>query len=204
MSWNNGGNNPNPGPWGNPGGRPPGGRPGGPWGGGGQGGGPLPDLDELIARLQSQARRFVPGGGRFGGGRGLALLGLVGEQSLVTDSVEYLRDAGAPPETVDTVEKSLTGLVESSGGKLGFGLVVGLLLGINGASGVFGAAGRALLPHGQERANAAFITRAPRFDPLAQPRFLGRQPLVEFRLLCRLAGKRRFLVANKRCVVARP
>ncbi len=72
MSWNNGGNNPNPGPWGNPGGRP-----GGPWGGGGgQGGGPLPDLDELIARLQSQARRFVPGG-RFGGGRGLALLGLV-------------------------------------------------------------------------------------------------------------------------------
>ena len=75
---------------------------------------------------------------------GISLLGLVGEQSLVTDSVEYLRDAGAPPETVDAVEKSLSGLVESSGGKLGFGLVVGLLLGINGASGVFGAAGRAL------------------------------------------------------------
>ena len=69
MSWNNGGNNPNPGPWGNPGGpRPGGGRPGGPWGGGSGGqGGALPDLDELIARLQSQARRFVPGGGGGGG-----------------------------------------------------------------------------------------------------------------------------------------
>ena len=89
MSWNNGGNNPNPGPWGNPGGpRPGGGRPGGPWGGGSGGqGGALPDLDELIARLQSQARRFVPGGGGGGGsggsgpgqfgGRGLAVLGLV-------------------------------------------------------------------------------------------------------------------------------
>ncbi len=87
MSWNNGGNNSNPGPWGNPGGpRPGGGRPGGPWGGGGGGGGgSLPDLDELIARLQSQARRFVPGGGGGGsgggpsrfGGRGLAVLGLV-------------------------------------------------------------------------------------------------------------------------------
>ena len=88
MSWNNGGNNSNPGPWGNPGGsRPGGGRPGGPWGGGGSGnGGSLPDLDELIARLQSQARRFVPGGGGGGGsgggpgrfgGRGLAVLGIV-------------------------------------------------------------------------------------------------------------------------------
>ena len=75
---------------------------------------------------------------------GVSLLGLVGEQSLVTDSVEYLRDAGAPPETVDAVEKSLSDLVESSGGKLGFGLVIGVLLGLNGASGVFGAAGRAL------------------------------------------------------------
>jgi hypothetical protein len=67
-----------------------------------------------------------------------------------------------------------------------------------------GTAGRALRPHGQERADAALITRAPRFDALAQPRFLRRQPLVEFRLLCRLAGKRRFLVANKRRVIARP
>jgi membrane protein len=75
---------------------------------------------------------------------GISLLGLFGQQSLVTDAVEYVRDAGAPEETVDAVESSLSGLVESSGGKLGFGLVIGVLLGLNGASGAFGAAGRAL------------------------------------------------------------
>ncbi|GAC1343329.1 MAG: FtsH protease activity modulator HflK [Acetobacteraceae bacterium] len=90
MSWNNGGNG--PGPWGNlggnPGGNPPPGGPKGPdrgpdrgpWGGGGRGpGGPgIPDLDEIIARLQQQARRFVPGGGAGrGNGRLIALLGLI-------------------------------------------------------------------------------------------------------------------------------
>ena len=96
MSWNNGGG---PNPWGNPGGdgggnqnpRPGGpnnGRPNNPWGGGnrpsGGGGGGLPDLDELIARMQDKARRFVPGGpggpfGRRGGGNGRlwALLAIV-------------------------------------------------------------------------------------------------------------------------------
>ena len=82
MSWNNGGG---PNPWGNPGGgdQPPGPRPTpgpnngrpNPWGNGRppQGGsGGLPDLDELIARIQDKARRFVPGGsgGPFGGRRG--------------------------------------------------------------------------------------------------------------------------------------
>ncbi|MBV9736062.1 MAG: FtsH protease activity modulator HflK [Acidisphaera sp.] len=90
MPWNNGG----PGPWGPPGGAPggpgkPGGqRPGGPWGGRG-GPGPLPDIDELIARVQAFVRGLLPGGGRqsAGGGpggvfrlhgrRGTALLGLI-------------------------------------------------------------------------------------------------------------------------------
>lgn len=84
MVWNNGGgpgNGPwgnSGGPWGNPGGGRPNGRPGGPWGGGGGGPGNIPDLDQLIARLQTKARRFVPGGpGGARGGRGLAILGLV-------------------------------------------------------------------------------------------------------------------------------
>ncbi len=80
MSWNNGGNT--GGPWGNPGGNsggnpPPGGKgpERGPWGGGGrgpgngQGGSGLPDFEEIIQRLQQQARRFVPGGGGAGRGR---------------------------------------------------------------------------------------------------------------------------------------
>ncbi len=95
MSSNSGG----PSPWGTPGDdrrggggngqRPPGG--GGPWGsGGGPGGGPfggrpggpgpLPDLDQLIARLQVLIRSFLGGGGgprsRFTGGRGLSMIGL--------------------------------------------------------------------------------------------------------------------------------
>lgn len=98
MSWNSGGP---PNPWGSPGssggGRPPprperGGDKGpekpsrGPWGGGGGGGGGrppaggLPDLEDLIARMQDKARRFVPGGGGskwLGNGRLLAIGGLV-------------------------------------------------------------------------------------------------------------------------------
>ena len=78
MSWNNGG-----GPWGNPGGNPPPKGPNrGPWGGGGNNNGPggLPDLEEMIARLQSSARRFVPGGGpsRQANARLVALVLLVG------------------------------------------------------------------------------------------------------------------------------
>ena len=82
-------------PWGSPGGNgsgqrpPPGG--GGPWGGGGPGGpfggrpgpggsGPLPDLDQLIRRMQAFVRSILGGGrgpgGHFTSGRGLALLGL--------------------------------------------------------------------------------------------------------------------------------
>ena len=77
MSWNSGGG----GPWGNPGGNPPPRGPNrGPWGGRGPGGNNnLPDLEEMIARLQNQARRFVPGGpGRQSNGRLLALVALVG------------------------------------------------------------------------------------------------------------------------------
>ena len=94
MSWNSGGG---PNPWGNPGGGSGGDKPGegskgsgrpDPWGGGrggpGRGAGGLPDLDDLIARMQDKARRFVPGGpggpggfGRRGGGRLYALLALV-------------------------------------------------------------------------------------------------------------------------------
>ena len=92
MPWNSGGNDPTPGPWGSPGGRPGNGKKPenrGPWGGGGGGGGPpnLPDLDQLIARVNATLRGFLPNGGgmRSGrppslpraGGRGLALLGLL-------------------------------------------------------------------------------------------------------------------------------
>src|SRR3712207_3468941 len=74
----------------------------------------------------------------------ISLLGLLGQQSLVTDAVGYLRDAGAPKEVRESVEKSLETLVDTSGSKAGVGLILGIALGLNGASGAFGAAGRAL------------------------------------------------------------
>jgi len=80
-------------PWGNNGERPgpdrgprrPGGPfGGGPFGGGPSGGGPFgngfgPDLDRLIAQAQRFIRNLTGGGsgGRFGNGRGLALIGLI-------------------------------------------------------------------------------------------------------------------------------
>src|ERR1700758_4652566 len=82
-------------PWGSPGGnsggggggqRPPpggggpwGGGPGGPFGGRPGGPGPIPDLDQLIRRLQAIIGSILGGGGtgrRFTGGLGLALLGI--------------------------------------------------------------------------------------------------------------------------------
>lgn len=74
----------------------------------------------------------------------ISLVGLFGQQALVTDAVDYLQRAGAPSEVIGPVRDSLQGLVESSGAKAGLGLIIGLVLGLNAASGAFGAAGRAL------------------------------------------------------------
>ena len=82
MSWNNGGG---PSPWGNPGNTPPR-KPNqpnrGPWGGN-QG---VPDMEEMLERIQAGVRRVLPGGP--GGGRGGPqangrLLGLIGLVALV-------------------------------------------------------------------------------------------------------------------------
>jgi modulator of FtsH protease HflK len=67
MALNNGG----PSPWGNP-------RPGGPWGSpppGPPGGNRGPDLDDMIRQAQEAVRRVLPRG--TGGGRGLAILGVI-------------------------------------------------------------------------------------------------------------------------------
>jgi membrane protein len=75
---------------------------------------------------------------------GVTLLGLFGQQGLVTDATNYLTDHGLDDDTAKVVSKVLRNMVNASGGALGVTLVVSLLLGLNGASGAFGAAGRAL------------------------------------------------------------
>jgi membrane protein len=75
---------------------------------------------------------------------GVTLLGLVGQQGLVTDATNYLLDHGVDPSTANVVRRVLQNLVNTSGGALGVTLVVSVALGLNGASGAFGASGRAL------------------------------------------------------------
>ena len=75
---------------------------------------------------------------------GIALLGLLGDQSLVTDAVRYAREHGAPAEVTDALRASLTATIQNAGGAVSFALVFGLLIAIFAASGAFGGAGRAL------------------------------------------------------------
>jgi membrane protein len=75
---------------------------------------------------------------------GVTLLGLFGQQGLVTDATNYLTEHGLDGDTAKVVTKVLRNMVNASGGALGVTLVVSVLLALNGASGAFGAAGRAL------------------------------------------------------------
>ena len=75
---------------------------------------------------------------------GVTLLGLFGQQKVVTKATTYVLDHGADAATAKVVNQTLQGIIDSSGGALGFALVVSIALALNGASGAFGAAGRAL------------------------------------------------------------
>jgi membrane protein len=74
----------------------------------------------------------------------VTLLGLLGQQKLVTDIVDYLTRHGADPTTAATLRNALTAVIRASHGALGAALALSVLLGLNGASGAYGAAGRAL------------------------------------------------------------
>ena len=71
------------------------------------------------------------------------MLGVFGQQGLIDDAASYLRDAGAPQDTVDAVTGALRS-AQDQRGKAVVALIVGLAISLNGASGAFGAAGRAL------------------------------------------------------------
>jgi membrane protein len=75
---------------------------------------------------------------------GVTLLGLVGQQGLVSDASDYLLRHGVDADTARVVRRVLQNMVNTSGGALGVTLVVSIVLALNGASGAFGASGRAL------------------------------------------------------------
>jgi membrane protein len=74
----------------------------------------------------------------------IAVLGLLGTQDLVTKAVDYARDNGADPSVTDALQASLNEAISKSGGAVSIALFVGLATALYGASGAFGAAGRAL------------------------------------------------------------
>jgi membrane protein len=74
---------------------------------------------------------------------GVAALGFFGEAALITDAARYLREAGAPAATIDAVMKALES-AQSQRDTAFTALVVAIATSLYGASGAFGAVGRAL------------------------------------------------------------
>jgi membrane protein len=75
---------------------------------------------------------------------GIAVLSLVGEVTLAQDAADYLIENGADGATAQVARDTLANMIETSGGAAGFALLLSFGLALNGASGAFGAAGRAL------------------------------------------------------------
>jgi membrane protein len=74
---------------------------------------------------------------------GAALLGVFGQSGLIENAASYLERAGAPPDTVNAVTGALRSAMKQHSTAI-VSLVIGLAVSLNGASGAFGAVGRAL------------------------------------------------------------
>jgi membrane protein len=74
---------------------------------------------------------------------GVALLGLLGQQALIGNAADYLSRAGAPKATVDAITSALQSAQQQRGTAV-TALVLGSATALYGASGAFGAVGRAL------------------------------------------------------------
>jgi membrane protein len=75
---------------------------------------------------------------------GTSLFSLIGDRQTVTDAVDYFARQGADQTTQDAVRSVMEKIVDASGGAVSVALVISVLIALNGASGAFGAAGRAL------------------------------------------------------------
>jgi membrane protein len=73
----------------------------------------------------------------------VASLGFFGRQALISEAADYLLQAGAPRETVNAVTSALES-AQSQRSTAATALVVALATSLYGASGAFGAVGRAL------------------------------------------------------------
>lgn len=73
-----------------------------------------------------------------------SLFSLIGDRQTVSNAVDYIARSGADQATQDAVRAAMDKIVSASGGAVSAALVVSVLIALNGASGAFGAAGRAL------------------------------------------------------------
>jgi membrane protein len=73
----------------------------------------------------------------------VAVLGVFSQQGLIANAADYLKKAGAPRATVDSVINALQSAQSHRGAGI-VALVLSLIVSLNGASGAFGAMGRAL------------------------------------------------------------
>jgi membrane protein len=74
---------------------------------------------------------------------GVAVLGFFGQQSLVADAADYLKEAGAPPEVIDAITSGLESALNQRSAAAG-ALFLGLATTLYGATGAFNSAGVAL------------------------------------------------------------
>ena len=70
---------------------------------------------------------------------GVTLLGLFGQQGLVTEATNYLTDHGLDGDTAKVVTRVLRNMVNASGGALGVTLVVSVILGLPSIVGIIAA-----------------------------------------------------------------
>ena len=75
---------------------------------------------------------------------GTSLFALIGDQQTVSNAVDYFARQGADQATQEAIRKVMDKIVSASGGAVSFALVISIAVALNGASGAFGAAGRAL------------------------------------------------------------
>jgi membrane protein len=73
-----------------------------------------------------------------------SLFSLIGDRQTVSDAVDYFARQGADQSTQDAIRTVMDKIVSASGGAVSFALGISILIALNGASGAFGAAGRAL------------------------------------------------------------
>lgn len=73
-----------------------------------------------------------------------SLFSLIGDEKTVGNAVDYLARQGADAETQNAIRAVMEKIVSASGGAVSVALAVSVAIALNGASGAFGAAGRAL------------------------------------------------------------